>query len=262
VVNNSHKVVVVNRHTLEKTNTLEGSGINNPRYFIAEGNTGYISNWGDATNPEDDFISVVDLNTHSITHTIPVGEGPEQMIINGGKLYVALKGGWGFGNQISVIDTSTQEVEQQIDLGYYVPGSMALSADGSLYVLCSGKPAWADAETPGALVKITNGAVSYTHAFGQNEHPDFLGLYQDNLYYYLNGTVYYAAATEPIGTPVAITGLQGYYYYMTIHNGKIYTLDALDYLSEGILQVYDTGNNSIEATYNTGIIPGYIAFNE
>jgi hypothetical protein len=35
VVNNSHKIVVVNSFTMEKITTIEGDDINNPRYFVA-----------------------------------------------------------------------------------------------------------------------------------------------------------------------------------------------------------------------------------
>ena len=93
VVNNSNKVVVVNRFTMEKEDVIVGDEIISPRFFVAGNGPGYLSNWGDPFNTEDDFITVVSLSTNEVLSTIPVGEGPEKMLLVGERVYVCLQGG-------------------------------------------------------------------------------------------------------------------------------------------------------------------------
>jgi hypothetical protein len=260
VVNNSHKVIVVNRHTLEKITEISGTVINNPRYFIAEGNTGYISNWGDAQNPNDDFIAVLDLNTHLVTGTISVGEGPENMIIKDGKLYVNLKGGWGYGHEVTVVDISDNTVINHIDLGADVPNGIIEDANGDLLVLCGGKPSWTQDETNGRIVRISGGNITASYDFETGQHPDFISLDGGSLYFFMGGKVY--AMAEDFSSYSEVSGMDGFYYYMTANAGKLYTLDAGDYASEGTLKVFDLSSGNVSVTYDTGIIPGYVAFNE
>ena len=94
VVNNSHKIEVVNRYTFESIATIS-DGLDNPRHFVSSGNKGYVSNWGDPFDNSDDFIAVIDLDTNTVTSTIPVAFGPEKLIMANNDLYVAHQGGYG-----------------------------------------------------------------------------------------------------------------------------------------------------------------------
>ncbi len=262
VVNNSHKVIVVNRYTLQQVTVIEGDSINNPRYFIADGDNGYISNWGDAADPDDDFITVINLLDNSVTTTIPVGQGPENMLVQNGQLYVALQGGWGYGHELAVINTSNNTVSITLDLGGDVPNSMAQDANGDLWVLCGGKPSWSDDETHGKLLRISNGTIDFTHDFNTTEHPAFLSFDSGKLYFYLNSKIYATLPGDNASEYEEVSGMDGFYYYVTTHNGKLYALDALDYVSEGNMKIFDLTSGAETATYSVGIIPGYVGFNE
>ena len=258
VINNSHKVVVVNRYTFEKEAVIEGDAINNPRYMAVVGDKGYVSNWGNPNDTTDDFITVINLITNEVVSTIPVGEGPEKMLIDNDKIYVTLQGGYHFNNKIEVIDTTSDTIISTITVGD-VPNSI-LKTDNAIWVLCGGAPSYAPTETIAQLVKIENDEVSLSLDFQATEHPNLLSRNGSDLYYTLNGSVYKTTTSTTSLPTDALTDLAGFYYYMTVKDGKLYTLNAGDFASEGTLKVFDLSNNTEIESFNTGIIPGDIAF--
>ena len=135
-------------YTLEHITTIS-TGLNNPRYIAFSNGKGYVTNWGDGTNPDDDYVAVVNLSSNTITTSIPVVEGPERILEHNNKLYVAHIGGFGFGNSISVIQPNNNIVSSI--LVEDVPNSMVV-VNNDLYVLCGGKPSWSESETSGSLI--------------------------------------------------------------------------------------------------------------
>lgn len=187
VVNNSQKIEVINSLTLESTATI--TGFQSPRHFIAKGTKGYVSDWF------SNRIAVVDLNSNSIVNNITVGNGPEQMIISGNRLFVANVGGFGTDSTVSVIDLQTETVEATLITGIN-PNSLQTDATGKLWVLCGGTTGpdfiggTAD-DIGGSLRKIdpVTLATENTFNFPQSEHPSKLQINNaGNELYYLNGT--------------------------------------------------------------------------
>jgi YVTN family beta-propeller protein len=261
VVNNSHRVVIANRYTMEKTGSIE-TGLSNPRYMVTYNGTGYISNWGSPFDATDDYIAVIDLATDEITQTIPVGEGPEKMEVINGKVYVALQGAWGFNNKVAVIDTTNNAVLTNIEVGY-VPNSMQV-VDNNLYVLSAGIPSWSWTleESAGEISKIDTNSQSVveTWNFTTTEHPSFLSFDGENLLYNLNANVYKWNGVDILPTTEE-QDLGGFYYGMSARNGLLFTLNAGDFASEGTLKVFYLANNSEVQTITTGIIPNSVIFN-
>lgn len=253
IVNNSNKIVVVNRYTFKKVAIIEGNDVNNPRYLQVVNGKGYVTNWGDATKADDDFVAVLDLTANTISSTIAVGEGPESMVANGNSLYVALKGGYGRNNQVVVIDTSNDSIATSIEVAQ-TPNSL-VNDNGTIWVLSSGVPSWAGTEEGGVLSKIESNAVTSTYEFETTEHPSALvdgG--NGSLYYKLGGKIY-AMNTTGTFNPTTNSAFDGSYYGMTINNGKLYVTDAKDYASEGDLKIFDLSSGNLDATITAGIIP-------
>lgn len=260
VVNNSNKVVVVNRYTMVKEAVINGDNINNPRHFVASNGKGYISNWGDPLNTEDDFITVIGLNDNSILATIPVGEGPERMLINSGNLFVCLQGGYGQNNKVVVINTDNNSVKEELTVGD-VPNSIVLDDNSDIWVLCQGKPAYTGDETKGSLFKIEDGTNALSSLeFTTIQHPTLLNYESDDLYYNLDGKVFRFGIDESELPTEAVAGLDGYHYSMNIENGELYATDAGDYASEGSMKVFNLVSGDLMQTITTGIIPGQVVF--
>lgn len=258
VANNSNRVMVADRYTFEAKGSIT-SGLENPRHFVStDSNTGYISNWGDPMDEEDDFIAVVDLTSNSVSSTISVPFGPEKMFVNNNKVYVAHKGGYGHHHVVSVI--SGNQVLNTITVGD-TPDSM-VKVGNYLYVLGSGKPDYTGDETAGSLSKIdlTTDQVIERFDFEMTQHPEHLATDGVNLYYNLDGRVYKlsAGSISSAATPI----IDGYFYAMEVNGGKLYGTDAKDYASKGSLSVFDLSNNALMKEIEVGIIPGGIYFNE
>jgi len=258
VVNNSNKVMIANRNTFVRVDSIT-SGLESPRYFVGAGSSkGYITNWGDPNNNADDYVAVVDLTNNSVSAKIPVSFGPERMLVHNNKVYVAHQGGYGQNNLISIISGNT--VEKTITVGD-VPNSMVVKGN-DLFVLCAGSPLYSGTETAGSLIKIDlgSGAVTKTYPFATTQHPTSLTADGDTLLYTLDGKIYKldASAVTLPGTEI----IEGFFYALEAKNGKLFATDAGDYSSQGVLKVFDLSTNQEIHEFQTGIIPGGIYFNE
>lgn len=262
IVNRGNKIEVVNRNTFKSIATIN-TKINGPRYIAFANGKGFITNWGNPVDPSDDYVAVIDLTTNKVTSTIPVVEGPEQIIENDNKLYVAHKGGWSQGNSLSVIDASNNTVTKNFVVGD-VPSSL-VKDNGTLYVLCNGRPSYVSPETPGKLVKInmSNNTVSSTIDFPGITHPSFLAIENNKLYYTVGNNIY-AASTSTTTLPTTeifkakeVSALYGF----AVKNNNIYIADAVNFQDPGDVYIYSlTGVLSNE--FSVGISPNGFYFNK
>jgi hypothetical protein len=106
VVNNSHKIEVFslgNDISHEETIVISNGA---PRYFVAKGDTGYVSCWNLSA------ILILDLITSTVIDTIPVSGMPEYLVLNESSLYVSipLNSDWSSSNFVVEISTSTKEI--------------------------------------------------------------------------------------------------------------------------------------------------------
>jgi len=264
VVNNSNTIEVVNRFTMESVTTIGGE-LQNPRYVEFHNGKAYVSNWGDGYNPNDDFIAVIDLSTNSVIEKIPVSEGPDKMVEENNKLYIAHHGGYGYGNSISILDLNSNQITGSISVAD-VPNGL-IEEDGYLYVLSSGKEAWTQDETLGALQKIDleNNQIVDEFNFAQGQHPSHLQIENDKVYYVIGTNVYRTetANVEPSNSAFISTTSDNVQtlYGFNVANGWIYISDAKDYASNGELYVYAL-NGNLQSNYPVnGIIPNSVYFN-
>lgn len=261
VVNGSNKVELVNRYTFKSITTIS-TGLNNPRFIAFANGKGYITNWGDPGDSDDDYVAVLDLAANSVTSKIPVVEGPEKIIENDGKLYVAHKGGWGQGNSLTIINSATNTVSTNLVVGD-VPSAL-VKDNGTLYVLCDGKPSYADVETAGKIVKISlaNNTISSTINFSNLTHPGFLDIENSKLYYNVGRNVYSAAtSTATLPTTAIFTAKDvSTVYGFAVKNGKIYISDAVNYQDPGDIYIYSL-TGTLTNDFSVGISPNGFYFN-
>jgi hypothetical protein len=257
IVNNSHKIEVVNRYSLEHIATIE-SGLNNPRYIAFSNGKVFVTNWGDAANPNDDFVAIYSISDYSYNTSVPVAEGPEKIIEQNGKLYIAHSGGWNQGNQITVINGISHSVVTTITVGD-IPNALA-PEEGFLYVLCEGNPSWTGSETAGKLVKInvSNYTVSSSLEFAPGEHPSHLAIENNAIYYTLNRAIYKTTLnTTSLPTTAFFSTtaqeVSGIYSFGFLNN-NFYIGDALDYNSNGKVYIYSS-NGTFQRSFTAGISP-------
>ncbi len=264
VVDNTNTITVVNRYTFEKKATI-ASGLALPRYIDFENGKGYVSNWGDPFDASDDFIAVVNLATNTVESTISVGEGPEQVLVEDGKVFVSHKGGYSSNNIISVIDIATQNVTT-IEVADN-PNEMLINSLGQLVVLSEGATLYDDewnfiGTTPGAITKIntsTNAVISSISLEGS-----YVGLmaYDGGKLYYVNNNAVYAMAdnaTTLPSTPI-ITLTASFAYGLSVKDNRLFVCDA-SFSSLSTLYVYSLSSNSEIATFEAPQAASKVYFN-
>lgn len=263
VLNGSNKIEVVNRYSMEHVATISEE-LNNPRYIAFSNGKGYVTNWGDGGSTSDDFVVVINLSNYSVPTVIPVAEGPERIIAENNKLYIAHQGGYGYGKTISVINAIDDTLSTAITVGD-VPNSLEIN-NGSLYVMCGGKPSYSTAETAGSLITINlaNNTVSSTLNFPAKTHPSNLDIVDTTVFYTVGSAIYKSTlgATTLPTTSLFTTTAQGVYgvYSFAVNNSKIYVGDAGDYSSNGKVYVY-SATGTLEQNFTVGIIPAGFYFN-
>ncbi|WP_196886477.1 YncE family protein [Aureivirga sp. CE67] len=262
VVNDSHVIKIANRFTFEKEGEIE-EGLDNPRFMTTvAGNKAYVTNWGDTSDENDDFIAVVDLNSNTVTSTIDVELGPEKIYTLGNRVFVLHQGAWGQNDKVSVINTLDNTVEKVITVGD-IPNSAVLDINGNLWVMGAGKAAWTGDETAGSLTKIntTTLEIEKTMDFASDEHPGHLNFYNNKMYYALNGGLYsLETSSESLPTQAILDGINA--YGLKVGKDKIFVTDAKDYISFGSVVVYDLNTLTEEKSLEVGIIPNSVTFNQ
>lgn len=120
VINCSHYVEVMDVKTAKHVGSID---ILNCRYIAFNEGKAYVSSYAGPVqidpNARPGKVVEVDTTSLKVTREVVVGYQPEEMVITGGKLYVANSGGYRFPNYdttVSVVDLETFEVINTIDV--------------------------------------------------------------------------------------------------------------------------------------------------
>jgi YVTN family beta-propeller protein len=263
VVNNSFKIEVVDMKNFSQVGTI--TGFSSPRYFLPiSPSKAYVSDWSSNT------VKVVDLNTRTITGSIPAGEGPERMILANNKVYVCNSGGFGMDSTVTVINPATDVVIETL-VAATTPESICKTNTGDLLVLCSGTmgPDYIGGNSddiPSYLVKINTSTdvVDTIMSFGQLFHPvkmttnadlsKLYTLYSNNIY---GGNVMLVDTALQTVTPV----INKYFYGLGIDpsNGNIYG-GRYDFTANCYMLRF-TSTGSLIDSMQVGIGPNSFVFN-
>lgn len=231
--------------------------------MVVANGKGYVTNWGDGFDTTDDFVAVINLETNSVESTIPMAEGPEQILVYANKLYVSHKGGYNSNNIISVVDLATNAVNT-IPVND-VPDDMIINNSRELVVLCEGNQDWAaGGETTASIAKIdlSTDTVSDTFAFADGVHPAQMSYSNGNLYYQVNNSIFKMTDFAPTLPTTSIINLGTITTYgMAVKADRLYVTDAKDYNSLGDLLIYDLNSNTKIHTFEVGLVASKIYFN-
>jgi len=261
VVNNSQQIVVANAGSMAHLSTI--SGLQSPRYLHAvSSDKAYISDWS------SNSLAILNLKTNTISGSISTGNGPENMLQVGSRLFVSNSGGFSLDSTLTVINTITDDVEATYVVGPN-PASLQIDVNGSIWVLCAGVSDWQNPanDKAGRLVQIdrTTGTIAQSFLFpNKSDHPAKLAINSSGTeLYYLSsgygGDVYKMNISNPaLPTSPFISGT---FYALGVDpaNNEIYVSDPLDYNQRGTVYRYNT-NAQIVDSVKAGIIPGNFLF--
>lgn len=262
-VNNSQKVEVVNTKDFTSQGPIEG--LSSPRFFVGNGAKGYVSDW------VSNKVQIVDLSSLAVINSIDCGQGPEEMAIAQGKLFVCNSGGFTDDSTITVIDLATETVVKTISTPWN-PTSVKVDVDGNLWVLCKGSlgndftPTPDDA--PGALIRINplTYAFEKTFVFNYDQHPVKMQMNaaKNNLYFLMgsygyNGVVISYRINDPVIPTVPFINQEFYGLGINPKDGKIY--GGRTSFSSDTYVLKFTSSGSLIDSVQVGIGPNGFAFN-
>ena len=264
VANNSQKIEIINLRTFESAGTI--TGFSYPRNFVYSGNgEGWLSN-----GSMNGKVYRIDLSEGTVTDSVEVGFGPEQLLISGHYLYVANSGGFTVDNTISVIDTRTAEITGTIIAGDG-PVAMVPDVNNNIWVLCKGKivydETWTEIieETDSRLVRINqdSGEVDREVIIGTTGdyfNPGWLSINPAGniLYFGEIGGLYAMGIEETVQPAEPVIAQKFSAAAIDPRSGNLYALKITDYTSPGMLHIYE-GENEV-VTFETGIAPGGLVF--
>ena len=141
VINCSHYVEVMDVKTPKHVGSID---ILNCRYIAFNEGKAYVSSYAGPVqidpNARPGKVVEVDTTSLKVTREVVGGYQPEEMVITGGKLYVANSGGYRFPNYdttVSVVDLETFEVINTIDVSINLH-RMTKDRFGRIYVSSRG----------------------------------------------------------------------------------------------------------------------------
>ncbi len=261
-VNNSQKVEVVSMNNFKREGVI--TGVNSPRFFCGHTTArGFVSDW--STN----HVYLVNLNTYSIVDSILCGQGPEQMLISGNRLFICNGGGFSEDSIVTVADVNTMAVIAQVPCGVN-PSSLCEDRDGKIWVLSKGSLGSDFTPSPddagGMLTRIDPVSLNKETLihFNYDEHPVKISMNttKDTLYF-LNGNSTYTGAVfrmhiNDVIKP-ASSVINDEFYALGIHPaGNIYTAKA-SFSSNTFMYRY-TNNGQLIDSSGAGIGPNSFVF--
>lgn len=270
VLTGSHKVEVCDAITAVRIGQVD---ISSPRYIAFDGNYAYVSSEVGGTGDNGSVVRF-NLSTLKVEGSVSVGLVPEEMVITGGKLYVANSQNYGVGrfdDTISVIDLASFTFDSSITVGVNLH-HLRLDGQGNMWVNSRGNYY----DLPADLYKLTRTDGTYGNPQSIGVDCTNFAISGDKLYYYT--TVYDANwnAVYSYGTIDTVTGQKGgsfitdgtqgeivtpYCIAIQPYTGDIFITDAKNYTSSGSLYCYNKAG-ALKWSVRTGDIPGHIAFVE
>lgn len=254
------------------------SGLLNPRYLaFASATKAYLTNqvfrFGGVTDKS--FVSVIDLETGTVSDTLQVPGQPDHIALAAGRAYVAL-GIFAESSLVGVIDVETDALVDVIDVGCIAPRYLVVDEEEEVHVVCNGTVDFTTGEeTPGAIVTLNGatgeivGRIEATTLLGPSAAA--LGIGQDATYSALHRQAFIIAgesilvldtSINTIAYTLSVAGndlINGVAYddaadrlYVTRHDGSFTTA--------GRVEVYPSTPSPPLTTFDVSILPVHIAF--
>lgn len=252
VVNNSGKVEVVDKNTLESVKTI--TGLIAPRNIsIVSSTKAYVS------SIYSDSLAILDLSDNSISGYINLRRSSEAIAVIRNKAFVA---NWVGGKKVMVINTDTDKVIDSVEVAIE-PESMVIDRNKILWVLCNG--GW-KREYYAELIAVNTSTNDIERRIvfpSKQASPYCLQIDGDGstLYYLESGVqkIKIDAASVPAVPYILESG--HYFYKMGVNpvNGDILVTDAVDYQQKGHLLIYNKTGNLVSDEL-ADIIPGMVCF--
>jgi DNA-binding beta-propeller fold protein YncE len=254
IVNNSGKIEVVNKNTLESESTI--TGLISPRNMaLVSSAKAYV------TSMYSDSVAIINLYDNTISGYINLRRTSESVIVTGTKAFIS---NWIGGNEIMVVNITNNKVIDSIMVGVE-PESMVLDKNKMLWVLCNG--GWT--RTIPAELNLINTATNILAKEivfpDKQSSPSCLNIdgTGETLYYLESGIRQMNINSVTLPSVPLISESGHYFYKLGVNpaNSDIFVTDAADYQQKGSVCFYKK-DGTLVSTLTAEIIPGLMCFKQ
>jgi DNA-binding beta-propeller fold protein YncE len=273
VINCSHLVEVMDVNTGKH---IAAVSIPNCRYIVFDKGYAYVSSYAGPVlidpNARLGYVARIDTASLTVTDTCVVGYQPEEMVIEGNRLYVANSGGYrvpNYDNTVSVIDLETFSEVRKIVAGVNLH---RMEADGHGNIYLSSRGDYRNIRSNIYIINTKTNMVTHTLNLPASElcaAGDSMYVYSTEWNHYTNkNTVSYAiinTLTRAVVSRSFITdGTEReielpYGLAVNPETREIFVTDAKDYINPGTLYCF-TPDGRKKWSVTTGDIPAHIVF--
>jgi predicted alpha-1,2-mannosidase len=201
--------------------------------------TAYVSNYSDNT------VTPVDTRTHTAGPPIPVGSGPDGMIVDHGDLFVANNN----SNNVTVIDTTTNAVIKTIPVGS-IAADVAATPDG--------KTVWVSNFGDGTVQPIDVATLTAGKPVTVGSQPERLAVSPDGSRLWVanqgGGTVSDVSLATDTVTHTITVGAAPFGVAVTPDGSKVLVTNG----GSSSVSVIAAATDSVTATIPTGAGPQYV----
>jgi hypothetical protein len=248
MMNNSNKVTVVNADNFVKTAVIPG--FNSPRYFLPlTYSKAYVS---DLYAPS---IQIVDLNSNTISGTIPCMSGTDEMVMLYNRVFVTCSN----SPYCYVINAATDAITDSLLVGKNA-SSLVIDRYSKLWILAAG-----NSSQPGKLLRIDpvtlQTELSLSFGLTDNAHQLRINKTRDTLYYLNKGIYRFLISANQLPSSPLVNQGSKIYYGLGV-NPKDYTIyasDAIDYVQKSKVEIYRP-DGTFKTSFNAGIISNGFVF--
>ena len=250
VVNNSGKIIKISLSDFKEVKSYDG--LTSPRYMEKYGDFAFVSDL------YANGISVLDLKkqgANAIVKIIQVTGWTEEMDVNENYLYVTGV----TSNYVYIINMTTKTLVDSIATAD-APMSLAFDKNGYLWVYCGDYQSEnyvlekIDIALKQPVLKITLPADNTQYSTKMS-----ININRDMLFFLYDGVKSLQVDDSTITDFISGSAFQAPYGLGVDKEGNIYVADAKDYVSQGVVYVFDSTGNQ-KNNFIVGIIPGSFAF--
>ena len=254
VLNNSQKVTVIDLNTYQKKTEI--TGFISPRFLLQVSNhKAYVSNL--KLSHTSNQIQILNPYTKSITGSINCKGWTEKMVNSYGKVFVTSP----TSKYVYVINTSSDQIVDSLNVGFGNSG-IVKDKDEKIWVIFSGDSL--NGQFPG-IAKINPVTLQIENTFYFPNYKAATDLQisasGEELVFLKNEVYKMNIYNSSLPNSPFISSQNNNFYSIGIDHSRseIYVSDALNYIQNGIVFVYDN-NGNLKRQFQTGIIPGYFLF--
>ncbi len=255
VINNSGKIVVLDKKTLVKKQ--EKSGLGSPRYVV-DGQNGYLY----VSDIYANHIKVLNKSDLSVHATIPCAGWTERMLYNNNRLYVCNKS----SKQLYIVNTTSNSIIDSMNIGYGA-NSLLIDDTDHLWIASDGKAAdGIDAKLIKCSVSVSGLSVLQSWSLNTDAVSSLCNnVAKDKIYYKQGESIYQmssSASSLPSSAIITKSGAIWYGLGIEPSSGDVFVSDALDYVQRSSIYRYSADGSQLKAQYKAGIISNGFLFGE